>query len=221
LETEYIVAIGDLHGFARKFEVLWEKLTKQFGVTGPTAEFVFLGDYVDGGYQTAELVDMLRHIEADYPAIFLRGNHEQMLLDANASSYNDWKYQHWYSQGGAATNLSYQTANKYAFHEDMEWFSKLPYVYETENHIFVHAGLRPFTDAIHETSDMEMMWIRQDFLDTDFDFWGKRVVVGHTYHPKPLIKPNLICIDTMHHSAGIPTAAILKRHDKDYVEILQ
>jgi len=220
LDSEYIVAIGDLHGFARKFEMLWEKLIKRFGVIGPTVEFVFLGDYVDGGYQTAELVDMLRHIEADYPAVFLRGNHEQMLLDANWVTDRS-AYQNWYYQGGAETALSYQTAAKGTFEDDMKWFSMLPFDYETENHIFVHAGLRPFTDSIDETSDVEKMWLREEFLDTDFDFWGKRVVVGHTYHRRPLIKPNLICIDTMHHSAGIPTAAILKRHDKNYLEIVQ
>jgi hypothetical protein len=68
---------------------------------------------------------------------------------------------------------------------------------------------------------LELQVASMQFLDTDFDFWGKRVVVGHTYHSKPLIKPNLICIDTMLHSRGIPTAVILKRHDKEYVEILQ
>lgn len=225
METEYIVAFGDLHGFSDKFTNLWDRLVE----TRPhlfdpfsSCQFVFLGDYVDGGYQTASLIYHLRLIEGDYPCVFLRGNHEQMMLDAKRN-YRDSASVHynWYNQGGRATSLSYMTKPSYQIEEDMDWFETLPFVYETENHIFVHAGLRPNTNSVDETPDQEKMWIRDEFLNSDYSWWGKRVIAGHTFHEKPIVKPNLICMDTMWHTRGNPTAAILKYHDPTYVEFVQ
>lgn len=223
--AEWIVAFGDLHGYSDKFLRLWEDVQQKHPYLfefNTSIEFVFLGDYVDGGYQTAELIYHLRYIDGDWPCTFLRGNHEQMMLDAKRNYPNDsMVWYHWYNQGGAQTQFSYDTEHSYQIEEDMDWFETLPFVYETENHIFVHAGLRPFTNSVEETSNEEKMWIREEFLDSDYDWWGKRVIAGHTYHDKPLVKPNLICLDTMHHSRGMPTAVILKNDDKSFAEFVQ
>lgn len=66
--------------------------------------------------------------------------------------------------------------------------------YETERFIFVHAGLRPGR-ALTEQQEQDMLWIRDEFLDSDYD-WGKTVVFGHTPLPEPLWQPNKIGVDT-------------------------
>src|SRR5687768_9130544 len=104
----------------------------RFQVTGPSVEFVFLGDYVDGGWQTADLIYKLRHIESDYPAVFLRGNHEQLLLDAQMVERSSSKFHVWYYQGGRETEFSYQFRSRDDWYEDTAWLDSLPYDYETE-----------------------------------------------------------------------------------------
>jgi diadenosine tetraphosphatase ApaH/serine/threonine PP2A family protein phosphatase len=66
--------------------------------------------------------------------------------------------------------------------------------YETENFIFVHAGLRP-GKALDEQDDHDLVWIREKFIFSDYD-WGKTVVFGHTPRPEPLFTDNKIGLDT-------------------------
>lgn len=76
----------------------------------------------------------------------------------------------------------------------LDFFKSLSLFYQTDDFIFVHAGLReniPF--EMQDPADF--LWIRADFVHSDFDF-GKRVIFGHTPYKKPLVEPNKIGIDT-------------------------
>jgi serine/threonine protein phosphatase 1 len=73
-----LIAIGDIHGYP----VLLKRLMEQISPT-PDDRLVFLGDYIDRGPDSRGVIEMLIEIEERFPAsIFLRGNHEQRLLDA-------------------------------------------------------------------------------------------------------------------------------------------
>ena len=69
--------------------------------------------------------------------------------------------------------------------EHLHFFESLLPYYETENYIFVHAGLRPGL-PLHEQTMHDLLWVRQEFIDSDYDF-GKRVIFGHTPFSPPLI----------------------------------
>src|SRR6185369_15498963 len=96
-----VFAIGDLHGCPEELEVLLQHLG-----AGTADTLVFLGDYVDRGPKVRTLVDRLLRLGREAPAtIFLRGNHEDMLLaylglpGRHASAY--------LANGGSATLASY------------------------------------------------------------------------------------------------------------------
>ena len=224
------VAIGDIHGYLDKLNDLIVKLETFPNVDFERDIFVFLGDYIDGGPDSADVVECLRWLQASFPHwVFLKGNHEDLMLDVllrDNMTYGDDRV--WLMQGGKATYDSYLkymlyrdevqkalvTPKDAVFPAHATWLNNLPTIYSTENYHFVHAGLWPDRD-VEKTSAYDRMWLRGAFINSDFD-WGKRVIFGHTYQKSPLILPNKIGIDTMHHGAGKITAAILDdRHPRD------
>lgn len=214
-----VVAIGDIHGQYKKLMCLMEKL-KQSGVDFSNDLIVQLGDLVDGGPDTKKVVGYFMDFCTHYPATtVLKGNHEDMMLDAlRYKSFRYGSYYQWWNQGGAETALSYGTTQAIDSFT-LDWLDSLPTLLETESFYFVHAGLRPMVPAIH-TPEMDRLWIRYEFLDSDYD-WGKRVVAGHTFHPAPLVQPNKIVLDTMHHGHGVITAAVLDNTSGEVLEIIQ
>lgn len=219
-----LAAIGDIHG---KHDMLVDIMAKLFEKTDPeNTTYIFLGDYVDGGKQTKQVIIQLMAYEQLLPhTVFLMGNHEDMLLNG-IGAWRSICYPHiaerdfyfWYNQGGKATALSYmthltdfqkQTANPRDVIDSkhVEWMMNLSAAYETEHFIFVHAGLKP-NKSLHETSDPDKIWLRDEFINSPYD-WGKKVIFGHTYQRGPLIMQNKIGIDTMQHSRGCITAVIL------------
>jgi serine/threonine protein phosphatase 1 len=67
-------------------------------------------------------------------------------------------------------------------------------MFETEDYIFVHAGLRQNVPPEKQNPD-DLLWIRENFINSRHSF-GKRVVFGHTPFEEPIIEPNKIGIDT-------------------------
>lgn len=75
-----------------------------------------------------------------------------------------------------------------------EHFSSLALSFESESHIFVHAGIRPGVPLAYQ-KEQDLLWIRDEFINSLADF-GKPVVFGHTPFNEPLVQPNKIGIDT-------------------------
>lgn len=161
-----IWAVGDLHGHYKELQSLYEKLLKA-GLNPDLDDVVFLGDYVDGGPDTADVIEWC--IEKDQKHKnwhFLYGNHEDLMIDAlgyiGVGNYQD--YYLWYGQGGKQTANSYK--RKYDLSkfpqderdyrralikpidaipdEHLMWLKERPFFYETEDYFFVHAGVDPF-----------------------------------------------------------------------------
>jgi len=76
----------------------------------------------------------------------------------------------------------------------LRFFESLALFHETENYIFVHAGLRQNVPMDQQCAE-DLLWIREKFIYTTQSF-GKRVVFGHTPFDEPLVEPNKIGIDT-------------------------
>ena len=187
-----IFAIGDIHGCYDQLVALLKKIPINF----KQDTLVFMGDYIDRGPQSVEVVDYLIELKKRVPGIiFLKGNHEDML-----EKYLDGTDRFTYLlNGGQQTLDSYlsRSTNTGAHPippDHMEFFKSLQLVYETENYIFVHAGLRPKV-ALDSQETEDMLWIRDKFLNSRFDF-GKPVIFGHTPLGKPLVTSNKIGIDT-------------------------
>lgn len=216
-----LFAVGDLHGNHDELIKMLSLLGEKGIFNIYTDQMVFLGDYVDSQVSgdMASLVEMLiRTHEVSTQHVFLRGNHEQLLLDAIETHPYDPVYQTWWQQGGQQTYESYQrTFPKTALmglpfpHEHIAWFRSLPYFYETDDYIFVHAGLRDGLPPIANGAE-DMLWLRKEFIESEYD-WGKKVIFGHTPQMVPLVMDNKIGIDTIHRKGGYITIAELPTPD--------
>jgi len=187
-----IFAIGDIHGSFDRLQELMQKIPIDF--TEDT--LVFIGDYIDRGPGSVEVVNYLIDLKKRVPEIiFLKGNHEDML-----EKYLDGSDRFTYLLNGGQNTLdSYlsktNSSNSFPIPPDhMEFFQSLRLYYETEDYIFVHAGLRPKVPLESQEAE-DLLWIRDKFIYSRYNF-GKPVVFGHTPLEKPLVEPNKIGIDT-------------------------
>jgi len=181
------LAIGDIHGCLTQLTELMERVRPS-----SADRIVFLGDYVDRGPASAGVIDYLVGFAAAFPeTVFLRGNHEQMFID-----YLDGLDPTIFLiNGGQQTLDSYRDCRMWPVPSAHRRFlDSLRYYFESEQHIFVHAGLRPGI-PLAEQKDFDMLWIRHEFLESDFD-WGKPVVYGHTPLKEPLLGERRIGVDT-------------------------
>ena len=187
-----IFAIGDIHGCYDRLKTLMDKIPINFSCD----TLVFIGDYIDRGPYSVEVVDYLMQLKNRVPDIvFLKGNHEDML-DKFINGVDRFTY---LLNGGQQTLDSYLTkpvqSDFYPIPPDhMEFFKSLRLYYETEEFIFVHAGLRPRV-PLESQKPQDLLWIRDKFISTKYDF-GKRVIFGHTPLKQPLVERNKIGIDT-------------------------
>lgn len=186
------VAIGDIHGCSKTLELLLDKLRDHKDRT-----FVFLGDYVDRGPDSKSVVQQIINFDKKYHCVFLRGNHEQMLLDAIYQGDMDL----WMLNGGNETVRSYKTrTGRFVLpvkHED--FYSNTLFFYDTNSYFFVHAGLK-VDMTVKENIEAskrhaDFLWERSH-LRTNDNKWEKTVVFGHTPEPAPHVGKNMIGIDT-------------------------
>jgi serine/threonine protein phosphatase 1 len=187
-----VFAIGDIHGSFDRLQDLMQKIPVDFA----NDTLVFIGDYIDRGPASVEVVEYLLDLKKRVPGIiFLKGNHEDML-----EKYLDGTDRFTYLLNGGQTTLdSYlsKTDRSDSFPiptDHMEFFKSLRLYYETEAYIFVHAGLRPKVPLASQEAE-DLLWIRDKFIYSKYNF-GKPVVFGHTPLEKPLVEPNKIGIDT-------------------------
>lgn len=182
-----LLAFGDIHGCRNALRELLAQVA-------PTADdrLVFLGDYVDRGPDSAGVIDDLLVLRERFPAtVFLRGNHEQMLLDVLAGD-NPATF---LANGGGKTIVSYRAGRGWPPPpEHLAFFAELPAMHITDRFIFAHAGLRPGV-PVDRQLPTDLLWIRHEFLDSPYD-WGKPVVFGHTPRQEPLLTMSRIGLDT-------------------------
>lgn len=182
-----LLAFGDIHGCRVELNALLAQVT-------PTADdrLVFLGDYIDRGPDSAGVIDDLLQLRERLPqCVFLRGNHEEMLLDVLAGG-NPTTF---LGNGGDRTIASYQARGEWPPPDrHLAFFTGLPCSHETAEFIFAHAGLRPGL-PVAEQDPADLLWIRTEFLDSAYA-WGKPVVFGHTPREEPLLTMHRIGLDT-------------------------
>ncbi len=189
---ERIFAIGDIHGCYDKLYRLLDIIP----IDWAHDRLLFIGDYIDRGPGSYEVVEYLVGLKSRYPqTIFLKGNHEEMLADY-LSGRDRVSY---LSNGGRQTLESYLSRASAATvspipDAHMRFFENLALYHETADTVFVHAGLRHGLSLEHQSPD-DLLWIREKFIHCPKPF-EKRVVFGHTPFEKPLVAQDKIGIDT-------------------------
>lgn len=172
-----VFAIGDIHGCSKTFKkLLLEKIQIR-----KSDKIYCIGDYVDRGRDSKGVIDFIFELrKKGYHIHTLRGNHEQMMLDAPISKI---KMQHWLKNGGSATLKSFhieslkEIAPKY-----LSFLKKTKFYIKTQKYIFVHAGLNFSKTNLFEDKDA-MLWLR-DFPSNQPVLESQILIHGHT--PKSL-----------------------------------
>ena len=219
-----IYAVGDIHGRADLLKRLMRKIEADADAAAePRKILVFLGDYVDRGFQSKEVIDFL--LDGDFSRFetyFLRGNHEA----AFETFLSDPEFgPQWARFGGAETLMSYGIQPPRAKTVAAEWtevcdqlnqvlpaahrhFLSSLSLYECfGDYVFVHAGLKP-GQPLDAQSEKDILWIRDEFLSDDQPF-EQMIVHGHTPISEPHRDHRRIGIDTGAYLTGKLTAACL------------
>jgi serine/threonine protein phosphatase 1 len=202
-----IFAVGDIHGCFDKLQALLKEIPLKEG-----DKLIFLGDYIDRGPSSKEVIDLILAMQKKMGdnLVCLKGNHEKMFLDYLAGI----NIEVFLANGGMATIKSYsEGGNFFVPKEHLLFLKNLRLYYETEDYIFVHAGIYP-SKALSEQSEDDLLWIRGEFIYSDFDI-KKKVVFGHTPSKNflPYFDRNKIGIDTGAVYGGFLTAIKLPEEE--------
>lgn len=191
-----VYAIGDIHGCVDELRILLNHVEFH-----KDDLIVFIGDYVDRGLNSREVVEEIVQLSRSYTILPLKGNHEDMLV--NFLGFRGRFGGAWLKNGGEETLRSYGVTDSM---DPERAFSSLP-----ESHIkffrelvpgviidkwlFVHAGIDPLK-PLEAQRAKDLFWIRENFLNNihKLDY---TVVFGHTPYQDVLVqKPYKIGIDT-------------------------
>lgn len=167
-------AIGDIHGCHTALTTLLREIHAR-----REDRIVFLGDYIDRGPDSRSVLDRLVSLDNWCSPVFLRGNHESMILESRGDPL---KANQWRSCGGFEALISY--GGEYR----IEWESTIPKLhwkflertipfYETERNIFVHGCLEPEIDMADQP-EWVLYW--ETFGQLKPHKSGKKIICGHT-----------------------------------------
>lgn len=196
--------IGDIHGCGKALRTVLEQLTPDSG-----DELIFLGDYVDRGPDSRDVVDQLVALKRHCRVVPLRGNHEIMLMGV---AFGGLDATGWLGNGGRATLASYGGSLSKIPDSHLEFFTALRPYHETDRHLFVHAGYTPEIPMAKQ-EDAAMYWEHMRFPPPPPHCSGKRAFVGHTPQPDGNVVDHghLVCLDTYCFGGGYLTAMEIDR----------
>lgn len=215
-----VYAVGDIHGRLDLLEELLDKIKADIAARpAATIALVFLGDLIDRGPASAQVIERLRTLD-DVPAraLFLLGNHEEIflrVLEGEPRVVYDWL-----GFGGDACVESYGlNPHTLAALDEQEIAAALREAvppahldflhtfgdsFRSGDYVFVHAGIRPGV-PLEEQNPQDLRWIRRSFL-ADTKAHGFMVVHGHTISEGVEERSNRIGIDTGAYQSGVLTA---------------
>jgi len=196
------------------------------------AMIIMLGDYVDRGPSSSEVVEhLLEPPDFNAKRLCLAGNHEETMLDFLTDPASNL---YWLEFGGMETLFSYglneidtrvsaigqrsfmHKLNSFIPDEHIRFLRDLPIMAQFKHHIFVHAGLRPHV-ALEMQTDKDLIWIRDEFYN-EADGFGFMIVHGHTPNKKPFVSNYRIDVDSGAYYSGQLSAA--KFIDGKFAEII-
>lgn len=198
--------IGDIHGCAKALRGLIDAIEPT-----PDDELIFLGDYVDRGPNSRNVIEQLIDLRERCRVICLRGNHEIML---GGVLFRGLDPSVWIGSGGKATISSYGGDINKMPKQHRDFLKSLRPYYETTDAIFVHACYEPHLTMDRQDDSMKY-WAHLSWLLPGPHISGKRVFVGHTPQPDGRIMDagHLVCVDTHCVGNGYLTAFDLDTND--------
>lgn len=225
-----LYAIGDVHGrfdlLARMHEIIAAEIERDRPADW---RIIHLGDYVDRGPQSAQVLEFLASACArDRRILATLGNHDEGFLDFLADPDDGRLF---IDYGGFDTCASYgvvlDVASRDRLYEShrqllaampqahLLFLRDLPRSLAFGDFFFCHAGVRPGV-ALDAQNPHDLIWIRHLFLDHQ-DLYEKVVVHGHTPGPQPDIRANRVNLDTKAFESGRLTAMAVSGREKRFL----
>lgn len=150
------LVIGDIHGGLKAIHQVLERAN----VTQKDI-LIFLGDYVDGWSESPAVLDFLIALQKKQSCIFIRGNHDELLLDWLLGNNENIDEKLWFQHGGEATVKSYQNINSVTKEKHIDFLKSLEdYYLDNENRLFIHAGFTNMKGVEHEFFKPLFYWDR-------------------------------------------------------------
>lgn len=232
-ENERIYAIGDIHGRSDLLRLMLGRIKADAATYTGQVTLVCIGDYIDRGPDSKGVVDLLLgDVPAEWNTVFLRGNHEQAMLDFldNPALRGEWLA--WggvqalesydvFPYGGRglrdpkALAAEFEMALTAAGHTD--FYSSTQLYLIAGSYLFVHAGVRRGLPLGSQMAE-DLLFIRDDFLSRPHDL-PYRIVFGHTILDVPLVEDDRIGLDTGAFQSGTLTAVKLDGQDATILQV--
>lgn len=203
------LVIGDIHGGLKALKQLLDKAKVNHNDL-----LIFLGDYVDGWSDSAEVINFLIELKADYQCRFIRGNHDALVNNwLKTGDAND----KWMEHGGQSTKEAYLNIDKKNRELHIQFMDNLEnYIIDSQNRLFLHAGFDNLHGPDYEFHKHMVYWDRTLWemvkcmdpnLSTEDEFYPdrlklfKEIYIGHTPttrigENKPVNFQNVWNIDT-------------------------
>jgi serine/threonine protein phosphatase 1 len=206
------LVIGDIHGGLKAVIQVLERAK-----TTSKDTLIFLGDYVDGWSQSPEVIDFLIDLSKKQSCIFIKGNHDELLLDWLEDRHEYLNEEMWFKHGGKATVDAYLNVSNEKRKTHIQFLKALQnYYLDEQNRLFIHAGFTNMNGVEHEFFTKLLYWDRtlwevacclDEKMDVNSEFYPKRlkiyseIYIGHSPISKteivaPLFKNTIWNLDT-------------------------
>lgn len=151
-----ILVIGDIHGGLRALHQIMERAK----VTNEDT-LIFLGDYVDGWSESPQVIDYLIGLNQKQNCHFIKGNHDELLLDWLEGNTKNFDEKMWFKHGGEATILAYENVTEAAKKLHITFLKSLKdYYHDDQNRLFIHAGFTNMNGINYEYFPKLFYWDR-------------------------------------------------------------
>jgi serine/threonine protein phosphatase 1 len=196
-----LIAVGDVHGCVHALDAVLDGINPN-----PNDEIVFLGDLIDQGRESREVLQRIIDLKRQCQVVLIQGNHEEMLY---AAQENEESLRYWERCGGVQTISSYRFGGGLQDIPPEHWAllgECRPY-YETDDFIFTHANYA-HDESMAEQPGYQLRWALFDPAAMRPHCSGKPVIVGHTEQRDGEIVDLgfAMCIDTVCWKYGWLTA---------------
>jgi serine/threonine protein phosphatase 1 len=198
----FTYVIPDIHG---RDDLLSRALAEIAAYRGDDGGvIVALGDYVDKGPHSRQVVERLRSGIAGWNLVALKGNHDAMMV---AGMRDPAKLASWMEKGGDAALASYGGAPSAVPEAHIAWLDQLPLMHVDAHRVYVHAGVDPEL-PLAQQSEATLLWKRYPKGD-GAGFGARHVVHGHDNDPDgPLLFEGRTNLDTLAWRTGRLTVGI-------------
>lgn len=229
-----IYAIGDIHGRLDLLDALLERIDQDHAGREPARRMlIFLGDLIDRGPDSAQVVERVMALKAASPedVRVLIGNHEEVMLMALAGNRESLRL--FDRIGGRTTMHSYGVTAEMIAKADWDelhtafaaavplshraFLEQCEDMIEMGDYAFVHAGIDPARD-LNDQKISDLRWIRGTFLNHRHAL-PRIIVHGHSITESVVWMHSRIGIDTGAYASGRLTALALEGADRRIIDV--